>query len=514
MKVFLLHPDRALDVQSAPPAQAEDLIHDLALETLLASMAAGDRFVHDVSRVVLLAAVDGDAATIRYRQEVVADCLAHPEMARELYEIAVEALDRKRRQYLGVLSRYPGGILSGAVELLGAYSELLRAVRDTADAYRERVRSRGFTRLFTVLQEELDDEYLAALEEHVANLRLPHGVLLRAQPGTHNESTGLVLLRPPRDGPNLLQRLLGRTRNGYTVHVDPRDEAGMRALGELRDRGIDAAANAAGQAADHVLAFFETLRTELAFLVGCVNLHETLASFGASLCFPEPAEPSSLALRCEQLYDVTLALQMQRAIVPSSVDATGKGVMIITGANQGGKSSFLRALGIAHLMLHAGMFVGATRLVAEPRDGVFTLYRREEDVTMTHGKLDEELARMSAITDLLRPGALMLVNEAFAATNEREGSELASQVVDALMERGIRVIYVTHLHAFAHDMYVRHSQDGSFLRAERLPDGARTFRLIPGEPLETSFGLDLYERIFGERDAGGDGQRLSSRPDR
>ena len=64
---------------------------------------------------------------------------------------------------------------------------------------------------------------------------------------------------------------------------------------------------------------------------------------------------------------------------------------------------------------------------------------------MRSGKLDEELSRMSSIVDNLSPNSIVLFNESFASTNEREGSEIARHIVRALLETGIKVFYVTHL---------------------------------------------------------------------
>ena len=50
--------------------------------------------------------------------------------------------------------------------------------------------------------------------------------------------------------------------------------------------------------------------------------------------------------------------------------------------------------------------------------------------------------------------------------------------------------------------YAEHDPGMLFLRAERRPDGHRTFRLLPGEPLPTSYGEDLYRGVFGGRDGG------------
>jgi DNA mismatch repair ATPase MutS len=142
------------------------------------------------------------------------------------------------------------------------------------------------------------------------------------------------------------------------------------------------------------------------------------------------------------------------------------------------------------------MFVPADSFRANVCPGVFTHFKREEDPSMRSGKLDEELARMSEIADRISSGSLMLFNESFAATNEREGSEIARQVIRALVERGVKVFYVTHLHDLAQSLFAKRMSNALFLRAEREADGRRTFRLVEGEPLPTSHGEDLYKRIF------------------
>lgn len=187
---------------------------------------------------------------------------------------------------------------------------------------------------------------------------------------------------------------------------------------------------------------------------------------------------------------------MERRLVGNAADAAGKNLTIVTGANQGGKSSILRGIGLAQMMMQCGMFVGAEAFNAELCTALFTHYRREEDATMKSGKLDEELARMSEIVDRIAPNSMLLFNESFAATNEREGSEIAKQIVLAMLEKHIKIFFVTHLHEFARGIYDRKNEDALFLRAERMADGTRTFRLLEGEPLEASYGEDLYSQIF------------------
>jgi DNA mismatch repair ATPase MutS len=115
---------------------------------------------------------------------------------------------------------------------------------------------------------------------------------------------------------------------------------------------------------------------------------------------------------------------------------------------------------------------------------------------MRSGKFDEELSRMSSTVDKMTPTSIILFNESFASTNEREGSEIARQIVRALLETGVKVFYVTHMFDLAQSFYAAKMDIALFLRAERLADGQRTFRLVEGEPLPTSYGEDLYGRIF------------------
>ena len=202
-------------------------------------------------------------------------------------------------------------------------------------------------------------------------------------------------------------------------------------------------------------------------------------------------------LSARGLYDVCLALTTGQRVVGNDVDADGKLLVMITGANQGGKSTFLRSVGLAQLMTQCGMFVGAESLRVNVCDGVFTHYKREEDATMESGKLDEELARMSDIADHVTANCILLCNESFAATNEREGSQIARQVVTALLEQGIKVLFVTHMFDLADGFHRQKLDTALFLRAERGADGARPFTLSRGAPLPTSYGEDSYRKIFG-----------------
>jgi hypothetical protein len=509
MKAFLMYPDRDFRPgQDLPPNEA-DLAADLELDVVLRTMAGGDRFLYDMARQGLHSG-STSPDEITYRQHVLADCIAQPAVVRELYDVAIEAIDGEKK-ILGWLWRdSPDTIVRRARQLMRMYVDSFRRLAGVADTHAAGFGSEGFTRFFAMLAKELGDEYLAEIEAHVGELDFRHGTLISARLGKGSKGTGYTVRRQPEQ--SWRDRVPGMNRNGpgYSFSIPERDETGVRTLSDLESRGLNGAASALAQACDHIRSFFQMLRAELGFYLGCLNLRDRLLATGQPVCFPEPAGPPSAGaaearLSARGLYDASLALSLDDArAVGNDVEADGKQVVMITGANHGGKSTFLRSVGAAQLMMQAGMFVPAEAFAASASTGVFTHFKREEDATMEKGKLDEELDRMSVIAGQISSGGLLLCNESFASTNEREGSEIARQIIRALTEAGIRIIFVTHLYDLAGRYYAAHDPAALFLRAERRPDGQRTFRVPPGEPLPTSYGEDLYRQVFGsECDAAG-----------
>ncbi len=498
MKALLMFRDRDFDLKGKLPWNEPALTQDLELNTLFHAMALGDEFLFDVARRAVWSGLENDVGTILYRQNILKDCLKNPSIVRNIYDIAVEAIEKEKKVYFGYwFSKYPSAILSRSIEVLQLFVGMLRRLRHIADENADKFESEGFSEFFAMLRRELAEEYLASIQNHLKELKFREGVLISAELGQGNKGTNYVLRKPQEKKQSWIERIFAKKPPVYIYNLHPRDESGARALSELRDRGLNLVANALAQSTDHILSFFNMLRTELAFYVGCLNLYEQLSQMGEPVCFPLPLVPCDHRHSFQELYDVCLALTMKQKVVGNDVDADNKNLVIITGANQGGKSTFLRSIGLAQLMMQCGMFVPAESFSSNICDGLFTHYKREEDPTMKSGKLDEELSRMNDIVDKITPNSMVLLDESFAATNEREGSEIARQIVSALVEKRIKVFFVTHLYEFAYGFFDKNTGNALFLRAERQTEGERTFKLIKGEPLQTSYGEDLYNIIFG-----------------
>jgi DNA mismatch repair ATPase MutS len=519
MNPFLLFENKDFNLDATLPWNAPELTQDLELDTLFNAMAQDDKFLFDVVSKTLLTAFENDLNTILYRQDVLKDCIENATIIKELYKIVTEVTGDRKNHWFGIFTKHPSSILYSSRREIQSVLIKIKQIRKLADNHISKFKSKGVICFFSMIQVELNDAYLDKIAYRLSELEFSDGILISAELGIDNKGTNYTLRKLPETKRNWVQRIYVYIQNFfnffdgyppkwikrlfeksntkvYTFDINPRDESGTRSFSELRDKGINQVANVLGQSTDHIHEFFNQLQTELAFYIGSLNLHEQLIEMDEPITFPIPVSTTEHKYYFKGIYDACLALTMKSKIVGNDVEADNKDLVIITGANQGGKSTLLRSIGLAQLMMQCGMFVPAGSFSASMCDFLFTHFKREEDNTMKSGKLDEELSRMNVIADHITSASMILFNESFAATNEREGSEIARQIINALIEKKIRVFFVTHLFDFAHSFYDKKQTNYLFLRAERQSDTKRTFKITEGEPLQTSYGEDLYFRIF------------------
>lgn len=521
MKVFLMHPDRDFDIAptlrdatldamlsgnpfaldnavnpashpsrepTQPPSVLELLAEDLDLESLFAAMADGDSFLLETSRRALLSGLT-DPDAIAYRQEIASDAIAHAGVVRRLYDLSLSAIEHERNP--GTIFRPtkdPESLLTWSVKVLELELEVLGELHALADDAADTFRSAGFRRFFAMVSTELDDDYLALLREHLDKLRFDGGLLASARLGRGDKGSHWIMHETPAS--NWRERFgFGSRTPTHSFDVSPGDAPGQRALASLRSRALTDVADAAAQAVAHIKDFFTMLRLELAFHVGCINLHDQLTTSGQPTCWPEATGETRRDLVARDLRDAGLALRLDAPLVGNDLDADGAALVVITGANQGGKTTLLRATGTAQVMMRAGMFVCAQSFRASVASVVLTHWTRGEDTAMRGGKLDEELQRMSRVADHVAPHCLLLCNESFASTNEREGSEIGRHVVEAMLESSVTVMLVTHMYELAQHLRADATHQALFLRTAPRTDGGPSFRIVPGDPVPNSRGI-------------------------
>jgi Mismatch repair ATPase (MutS family) len=479
-----------------------DLIEDLNLKYIFKAMAHDDEFLYDTVNSVMLDSLT-DINTIIYRQEVLKDCISNNSIVNELYSIASDAIDEaayyieyNKPNYAKMISVSVKVFNSvGLLELLTAKLEKIRALV-TSDKFA--FQSKGMNKLCSQLGTFLTEEFFKRVRQHIIDLRsTTEGtkIIIGSRLGNGMKGCGHSLRNISKSSSkdNSKMHFLKKLEQNV-IYLDNTNI--INSAREIEDAALVHILRQINHFNEVIMNFLNELCYECGFYVGCLNLYSAIKQLNAEISFPVPVEIDKRSLIFDQLYDLSLLINEGINPVTNDLNATNKSLFIITGANQGGKSTFLRSVGVSQLMMQCGLFVPAAYYSANVSDNIFTHFTREEDASMNSGKLDEELLRMNNIVERLTPNSMLLMNEPFATTTERDGSKIASDIVTALFESNIKILFVTHLFEFADFMYNKNLDMAMFLRAERNQNGSRSFCIRLGKPLQTSYGEDLYNNVI------------------
>lgn len=537
MNVFLLYQDKEW-VDTKQYFDHKSITQDLGLETLFTAASkevvyekgnikkieASDIYMYDIMKKVMMVPLNTEAE-IKFRQAVVKDCMDNQMMIRDLYDISTKILvdweKLGRRTMDKVRNKNTIAGLMSEISILSLFARGLERIKKVLDRQKDELKSTGFIELRRRLNEEFSEDTEKKIKKVLQDISF-------YQDNTDSDTSminkprivfecgiedGLKIgdikleevaskerkYRGPKNPITQVQKLINAWTPGSTA------AQGSRAMEEqtaaLEFSVVSYIVAACSPFMKMVGSFFDQLHLQTAFYLGAVNLQHHIDRFEVQTCFPVVTTKERLLFR--ELKEIIMCMEQRVDAVGNTCKITDKMLLIVTGANQGGKSTFLRSIGIAQIMFQCGLMVAAESFESAIFPSFFTHFTRREDSEMNSGRLDEELGRMNQIIDNVDDHSLILLNESFATTTEKEGSVIAYDIIKALVEAGVKVLTVTHLLSFAQRVFAETNNDPNtkvaFLSAERMEDGERTYKMIQHAPELTSFGLDLYEEIIEKR---------------
>ena len=134
--------DADFAVHQPLPANADDLVHDLDLQTLIEAMAQGDDLVRSVSKVALL---DGLVSPddITFRQQVLDDCVRNAQIVRDIYGLALNAVRDQHKMFWFISRNSPAGMMNQSPQVIAMYMEYLQRLRTLVDEHADKFSLRG-----------------------------------------------------------------------------------------------------------------------------------------------------------------------------------------------------------------------------------------------------------------------------------------------------------------------------------------------------------------------------------
>ena len=541
MNSYLLYEqsDKLMDPQYF---DSKSIIQDLGLKALFLAAAKEviyendrvkavgkeDPYIQDSMRKVMMIPLR-DEAQIKFRQEILRDFLENEELIRSLYAISSKVLSEWNKLGRGVMEKMSNvntaAKLVSDIRVIALLSENLKKIKEILKEGADQIHSRGLKSLRTRLEAEFSEEREAYIkkiledvsfyvsdevaDEYVSKVLKPK-IVLECGLEEGLKFSSLKLQEVASESQRFYKP--GGTLSKLQEFKNSRIPDSFSTIKEtaIRDQTaqleLQVVLYLVGSLSSFVSAFgsfFDSLHLQTAFYLGAVNLRHQMKRFNLEYCYPKVCAKDRLAFR--ELKEFVMCLEQRVDAVGNTCDMDHKMLLIVTGANQGGKSTFLRSIGIAQVMMQSGLMVAAESFESAIFPDLFTHFTRREDSEMNSGRLDEELNRMNQIIENLGERPLILLNESFATTTEKEGSVIAYDIIKALGEIGVKILTVTHLLTFARRMYQECEADQNstieFLSAERKAGGVRTFKMIQHAPELTSFGLDLYEEIVERKEA-------------
>ena len=227
---------------------------------------------------------------------------------------------------------------------------------------------------------------------------------------------------------------------------------------------------------------------------------------GLSFCKATVLDNSEgVRMRAKGFYNLKLADFVQdgsSSIVVNDLDFDEiKNLYILTGANRGGKTTITQATGLMFVLAQGGIFVPASEFSFVPADCIFTHYPADEDKTLDYGRLGEECKRFREIFSQCTTESLLLLNETFSTTSFEEGFFIARDAVKAILKKGTRCIYNTHMHKLASDIddiNDEGAKEGAAFKAASLvvlsDGGERSFKVKVAPPQGMSYARDIAEK--------------------
>jgi hypothetical protein len=526
----------------------ENTVEDLGIDQLAWDLSIDNKY-HDAIKLILLELCN-DCDIISYRQEILDDLLKYPAVSTSLQELLpvfakLKAYAETRSQKTAlqeVLSRLPE---------LNTYVTCVRKLQQILVEADPDTRSRGLARLRLLLAEVTDDPTFLSLEKGMPELlaimktvpSITIGINLDSEL-MPVEATLLAIHDKPFREDTLFDRLLGKKTgqkpsygigpmhevpythvtgiDGRVVKIPDRSDPLLvplfRDLYDILRTVLEPVAVELKQYAQVNVRLLIQLESEVAFYLGAVALLHRMQAGGLPVCRPQVDPIDKRNCHIQGMYNLILAMRQAdfgvespaRTIVLNDVDFGPMGrIFILTGPNQGGKTIYTQAIGLAQVLFQAGLYIPAEAARMSPVDGVYTHFTTLEKADSGMGRLAEEARRLNEIFHSVTDKSLVLLNESLSSTSPGESLYLAQDIVRALRLFGVRAVFATHLHELAEGVDLINADVTGDSRVVSLVAGVelaedkediiddivpRTYKIKPGPPRGLSYAKGIAAR--------------------
>ncbi len=422
---------------------------DLALEGVIERVAP-TRVSADVA--ALFRRIPLTSETVAYRQGVFADLDGSPRLREAIDTFALDMRNVRAvlaaRETLPVVHAQHARLAAAASRYCEAIERMREALAAAGPA------SLGLRSWLAYASEYAESPAFAELREAAARvIETVSGVEYGVRIGDASLTVYASLT-----GPTLqeeIERTFARFRDGDAPSVDggvePEEEMVqldrevIERVARLHPEPFAALDAFAKQFASFVPDAVVRFEREVRFYTEYLEFIRPLRAAGLEFCLPTVKKRADLRLRAA--FDVAVARRLVEEgtpVVVNDLDLAGpERIAVVTGPNQGGKTTFARMVGQAHVLGALGLLVPGTSASITMPDRVLTHFEREEKVTDLRGKLEDDLRRAQEMMAECGPTSILIFNEVLTSTTLDDARDMGERILRRVMGLGPRCVYVT-----------------------------------------------------------------------
>ena len=230
---------------------------------------------------------------------------------------------------------------------------------------------------------------------------------------------------------------------------------------------------------------------EVQFYIACLEYFSRIKAQGLVFCYPGIATgPGSVYAR--ETFDIALAYTLtarKEAIICNDFMLSGQErILIVSGPNQGGKTTFARTFGQLHYLAALGCPVPGSGARLMLSDSIYTHFEREEDIGTHRSKFEEDLIRIHTILSKASSKSIIIFNELFSSTTLQDALFLCQKIMEYLIRLNNYCVWVTFIDELATLSNTSVSMMSTVMPGH--PD-TRTFKIIRKAPDGLAYALSI-----------------------